>query len=50
MTRQVYLFAHGAWSDIIAECETFIVAKDIDGLMTYVVKNGMEQVRMMRSE
>lgn len=41
----VYLHYHGVWSDIIAQNNTFILARDIDGVMTYVLRDGMENVR-----
>ena len=46
MTRQVYPHAHGIWSPVLDESDTFILAKDVDGVMTYVVKDGYQQVRM----
>ena len=43
---QVFLQAHHIWADVIAESDVFLVAKDVDGVMTYVVKDGYQQVRM----
>lgn len=45
MARQVRLMIHGFWADIISECDVFILAKDLDGVMVYVVKDGTERVR-----
>ncbi len=45
--KQVHLIAHGVWSDIISECDMFILAKDVDGVMTYVIKDGMQRVRVV---
>ena len=43
--KQVYLTMHRVWVDIIDECETFILARDIDGVMVYVLRDGQERVR-----
>lgn len=43
--RQVYLTLHGVWRDIIHEDEIFIMAEDIDGIVTYVIKDGMQKTR-----
>lgn len=44
--RQVWLNIHGFWSDVIAENDLFIAAKDIDGMITYVIKDGAELTRV----
>lgn len=46
--KQVYLSLFGVWSDIIDQCDTFIVAKDMDGIMTYVLKDGAQKVRLAK--
>jgi predicted phosphohydrolase len=43
---QVYLRLNRHWADVISENDVFILAKDIDGVMTYVVRDGLEQVRV----
>ena len=43
---QVFLQSYHIWADVIAESDVFLVAKDVDGVMTYVVKDGYQQVRM----
>lgn len=45
MKRQVYLNLYGHWSDIIEESHVFILAKDVDGVMTYIIKDGQERTR-----
>lgn len=42
---QVYLHRYGIWSDVIDQCDTFILAIDADGVMCYVLRDGTEQVR-----
>lgn len=37
MTRQVYPHAHGIWSPVLDESDTFILAKDVDGVIIEVV-------------
>lgn len=44
--KQVYLFKFGVWVDVIDESGHFIAAKDADGVVTYVIKDGSEQVRV----
>ena len=44
--KQVYLFKFGVWVDVLDENEAFIAAKDADGVVTYVIKDGSEQVRV----
>jgi len=46
--KQVYLSHFNIWSEVISECDTFLLAKDADGVNVYVVKDGFQQVRMMR--
>lgn len=45
--KQVYLNLFGIWSDVVAECDTFILARDADGVMCYVLRDGQEQVRVV---
>ena len=42
---QVFLTMTQHWADIIEECDTFILAKDLDGVMVYVIKDGQQKVR-----
>ena len=42
---QVYLSFYGIWSEVLDDDERFIVARDADGVMTYVIKDGTENVR-----
>ena len=44
--KKVYLFKFGVWVDVLYENEAFIAAKDADGVVTYVIKDGSEQVRV----
>lgn len=48
MTEQVYLTRYGIWSDIIDQCDMFILARDADGVNVYVVKDGMQMVRAVK--
>lgn len=43
--KQVYLNLFVIWSDVISECDTFILARDADGVMCYVLRDGLEMVR-----
>jgi len=43
--KQIFLFAHNIWADIAAESELFYRATDVDGVVTYVLKDGLEQIR-----
>ncbi len=45
MTEQVYLTRYGIWSDIIDQCDMFILARDADGVKVFVIKDGMQMVR-----
>lgn len=42
---QVYLTTYGIWSDVIAMCDTFVLAKDVDGVNVYVYRDGLEMLR-----
>ncbi len=42
---QVYLQKYGIWSDVLDECDAFVVAKDADGVNVYVVKDALILVR-----
>lgn len=42
---KVYLASSNTWQPIIAECDVFILAKDVDGVNMYVVKDGSHLVR-----
>ena len=42
---KVYLNFYGIWSEILDEDECFIVAKGPDVVMTYIIKDGTENVR-----
>lgn len=42
---QVYLAASNTWKPIISYNANFILAKDADGVMVYVIRNGEEQVK-----
>lgn len=33
------------WQPIISHCDHFYLARDVDGVMVYVIKDGQEQVR-----
>lgn len=46
--KQVYITHYNIWSEVISECADFLLAKDADGVNVYVVKYGMQQVRMKR--
>lgn len=41
----IYLRAYQTWQPIIAETDWCYLAKDVDGVMTYVIKDGMEMVK-----
>lgn len=45
--KQVYLHTFGIWSNVLDECDTFLVAKDADGINDYVIKDGNEIVRVV---
>jgi hypothetical protein len=45
MTKQIYLHYSGTWATVISETPNEYVAKDIDGVMTYVIKDGSEFLR-----
>lgn len=45
MTHQIFLFASHTWADIVQETPRSYFAYDIDGVLTCVIKDGMEQVR-----
>jgi hypothetical protein len=43
--KQVYLVKYGFWSDVLSESDYEIIAIGIDGVTTFVAKDGTEQVR-----
>lgn len=42
---QVYLTASNTWANVIEQDRVFIKAKDVDGIMVYVIKDGQEITR-----
>lgn len=42
---EVYLTASQTWQPIIDSNARFYLAKDVDGVMVYVIRDGQEQVR-----
>lgn len=47
MTRQIFLFTYNTWADVIQETPRSYFAIDIDGVTVCVIKDGMQQVRLM---
>ena len=43
--KQIYLTMSRTWQDVLDECIRFYVAKDVDGVMVYVIRDGQEQIR-----
>lgn len=41
---QAYLPSSNTWQPIISQSDVFILAKDIDGVNVYVVKDGSHRV------
>ena len=48
MLKQIFLFSYGTWADVIQETPRSYFAYDIDGVLVCVVKDGTEQVRVIR--
>lgn len=45
--KQVYLSLYDVWCDVIDEDETLYAYQDIDGIVTYVIKDGQERIRVV---
>lgn len=45
--KQVKSTRFGMWLDVENESDIFIQAKDVDGVMLYVIKDGTQQTRMV---
>ena len=43
--KQVYLIHYGFWTDILDERPEYYVAKDLDGVTCFVIKDGTEITR-----
>lgn len=42
---QIFLYDYMIWDDVVAECDQFYLAKSLDGVNVYVIKDGSEKVR-----
>lgn len=42
---QIFIYDYMFWADVIAESEVFYLAKSLDGVNVYVIKDGSERVR-----